>query len=50
MAGSTISLPRVLYTESDLGLPGSHEKRIVETVPFVARGSLDGLTAPVVLS
>lgn len=47
---ATISLPRVLYTESDLGLPGSHEKRIVETVQFVALGSLDGLTAPVVLS
>ncbi|MHB8996917.1 MAG: phage tail tube protein [Armatimonadota bacterium] len=47
---ATVSLPRVLYTESDLGLPGSHEKRIVETVQFVALGSLDGLTAPVVLS
>lgn len=47
---ATISLPRVLYTESDLGLPGSHEKRIVETVQFVGLGSLDGLTAPVVLS
>jgi len=47
---ATISLPRVLYTESNLGLPGSHEKRIVETVQFVALGSVDGLTAPVVLS
>jgi len=32
---ASISLPRVLYTESDLGLPGSHEQRIVETVQFV---------------
>lgn len=47
---ATISLPRVLYTESDLGLPGSHEQRIVETVQFVGLGSLDGLTAPVVLA
>jgi len=47
---ATISLPRVLYTESDLGLPGSHEQRIVETVQFVGLGSVDGLTAPVVLA
>jgi hypothetical protein len=46
---ATISLPRLLYMESDLGLPGSHEKRIVETVQFKALGSVDGLTAPVVL-
>ncbi|MCE5237320.1 hypothetical protein LLH23_02385 [bacterium] len=47
---ASISLPRVLYTESDLGLPGSHEQRIVETVQFLALGSTDGLTAPVVLA
>ena len=46
---ATISLPRVLYTASDLGLPGSHEKRIKEQVQFLALGSVDGLTAPVVL-
>lgn len=46
---ASISLPRVLYTESELGLPGSHEQRIVETVHFVALGSVDGLTPPVVL-
>jgi len=47
---ATISLPRVLYTESDLGLPGSHEQRIVEAVQFRALGSLDGLTAPITLA
>jgi hypothetical protein len=46
---ATLSLPRVLYTESDLGLPGSHEQRIVETVKFLGLGSVDGLAAPVVL-
>lgn len=46
---ATVNLPRILYTESDLGLPGSHEKRIVETVQFIALGSVDGLTAPVTL-
>ena len=47
---ASISLPRVLYTESDLGLPGSHEQRVVETVQFVGLGSVDGLTPPVVLA
>jgi hypothetical protein len=47
---ATISLPRVLYTGSDLGLPGTHAQRIVETVDFVALGSVDGATPPVVLS
>jgi hypothetical protein len=47
---ASISLPRVLYTESDMGLPGSHEQRIVESVQFVALGSVDGLTAPVTLA
>jgi len=46
---ATISLPRVLYTGSDLGLPGSHERRIVEKVDFLALGSVEGLTPPVVL-
>jgi len=48
-ARAVISLPRLLYTASDLGLPGSHEKRIVEKVDFVALGSLDGLMPPVTL-
>lgn len=47
---AVICLPRVLYTASNLGLPGSHEQRIVETVKFIGLGSLDGLTAPIVLS
>ena len=46
---ATVTMPRVLYTSSDLGLPGSHERRISEKVDFVALGSTDGLTAPVVL-
>jgi len=41
--GATISLPRIV------GLPGSHEKRIVEQVEFLALGSVDGQTPPVVL-
>ncbi len=47
---ATISLPRILYTASDMGLPGVHEQRIVEQVQFVALGSVDGLTAPVILA
>ncbi len=47
---ATISLPRILYVADDLGLPGSHEKRIVEKVDFLALGSVDGETAPVILS
>jgi len=47
---ASLSLPRVLYTESDLGLPGSHEQRIVEQAQFLALGSVDGLTAPVALA
>lgn len=49
-ATAVISLPRILYTGSDLGLPGSHEKRIVEKVDFLALGSVDGLTPPVSLA
>ncbi len=49
-ASAVISLPRVLYTASDLGLPGTHDHRIVEKVEFTALGSVDGLTPPVALS
>lgn len=49
-ASAVISLPRVLYTASDMGLPGTHDRRIVERVDFTALGSVDGLTPPVVLS
>lgn len=48
-AAATISLPRLVYTADDLGLPGSHEKRIVEEVQFLALGSSNGTTPPVVL-
>jgi len=47
---ATISLPRVLYTMSDMGLPGSHAERIAETVQFVGLGSADGVTPPAVLA
>jgi hypothetical protein len=47
---ATVAMPRVLYTGSDLGLPGSHEHRIVEKVDFLALGSVDGLTPPVTLA
>lgn len=50
VASAVIALPRVLYTASDLGLPGAHDQRIVERVEFTALGSVDGLTPPVVLS
>ena len=49
-ASALISLPRVLYTGSDMGLPGSHDRRIVERVEFTALGSVDGVTPPVVMA
>jgi hypothetical protein len=49
-ATATVSLPRVLYVADDLGLPGSRTKRIVEQVRFLALGSTDGQTPPVVLT
>ncbi len=49
-AGAGISLPRILYTGDALGLPGSHERRLVEEVEFLALGSEDGANPPVVLS
>lgn len=49
-ASAAITLPRVLYTGSDMGLPGSHDRRIVERVEFTALGSVDGVTAPVLLT
>ncbi len=49
-ASAVISLPRLVYTGSDMGLPGSHDQRIVERVEFVALGSFDGVTAPVALT
>jgi hypothetical protein len=42
-----IQLPRLLHTADGLGLPGSHERRLVEEVEFLALGSVDGTTAPV---
>lgn len=48
-ASAAITLPRVLYTGSEMGLPGAHDRRIVERVEFTALGSVDGVTAPVVL-
>ncbi|MGD9495692.1 MAG: phage tail tube protein [Armatimonadota bacterium] len=50
VTSAVIALPRVLYTASDLGLPGSHDRRIVERVEFTALGSVDGLTPPVTLA
>ena len=43
-ATAEISLPRIIHTANGLGLPGSHERRIVEEVEFLALGSLDGAT------
>ncbi|MGC9319801.1 MAG: phage tail tube protein [Armatimonadota bacterium] len=50
VASAVITLPRILYTASDMGLPGTHDQRIVEQVEFVALGSVDGLTPPVTLT
>ena len=47
---ASLTLPRVLYTQDNLGLPGSHERRIIETVQFIALGSTDGQTAPITLA
>jgi hypothetical protein len=44
-----IELPRLLHTSDALGLPGSHQRRIVEEVEFLALGSADGTTPPVTL-
>ncbi len=49
-ATAEISLPRMLHVADGLGLPGSHERRIVEEVEFLALGSEDGTTAPAVLA
>ena len=46
---AAVSLPRTVWTADHLGLPGSHEQRIVEKVEFLALGSLNGATPPVVL-
>lgn len=50
VASAVITLPRVLYTASDMGLPGSHDRRIVERIEFTALGSVDGLTPPITLA
>ena len=50
VASAAITLPRVLYTGSEMGLPGAHDRRIVERVEFTALGSVDGVTAPVTLA
>ena len=49
-ASALIALPRVLYTASEMGLPGAHDQRIIERVEFTALGSVDGATAPVTLA
>ena len=49
-ATAELELPRILYLGDDLGLPGSHRRRLVEQVDFLALGSTDGLTAPIILS
>ena len=46
----SLCLPRLLYVAEDLGLPAAGARRIMQTIDFVALGSLDGLTAPVVLA
>ena len=47
---ASLTLPRILYTRDNLGLPGSHERRIRERIQFVALGSVDGETAPITLA
>jgi len=47
---ASLTLPRLLYVRDELGLPGSHEQRLVERVQFVALGSTDGLTPPITLA
>jgi hypothetical protein len=46
----SLSLPRIVYSGDGVGLPGSAERRLVERVEFVALGSTDGLTGPVLLA
>jgi hypothetical protein len=49
-ATCTLTLPRILYTADNVGLPGQNDARIVEGVQFVALGSLDGQTGPIALT
>ena len=49
-AACTLTLPRILYTADNAGLPGQNDARIVEGVQFVALGSLDGQTPPITLA
>jgi len=45
----TLTLPRVVHVEDEVGLPGSAERRLVERVKFVALGSTDGATPPITI-
>jgi len=47
---ASLSLPRILYIGNSLGLPSSHERRIIEGVQFMALGSTDGAIAPITLT
>lgn len=49
-ASCMLTLPRLLYTADNVGLPGSNDARIVEGVQFVALGSIDGQTPPITLT
>jgi hypothetical protein len=46
-AEAEVVLPRIVHLADHLGLPGSHEQRLVERVEFMALGSADGTEAPV---
>ncbi len=47
---ATFTLPRLLYTQGDVHLPGRNDARITQRVEFVALGSEDGLTPPITLA
>ena len=47
---ASFTMPRILYTQGDVHLPGRHDRRIVQRVEFTALGSEDGLTAPITLA
>jgi hypothetical protein len=49
-SSALLSLPRLLYLQDGLALPGSNTERLVETVQFAALGSADGATPPIVLA
>jgi hypothetical protein len=46
----SLMLPRLLYVGDSVGLCGAADQRLVERVNFLALGSTDGMTPPIILA